>query len=77
MTEKRSLYQCANAKVLGDKIYCDKGHSFIPNLSFRDTISINLLARGKPLEYKVCQDCPDYVELGPPIPKEERGWVIK
>jgi len=63
---KRSLYQCFNAKVLGDEIYCDKGH-----------LSENILrlARGTPLELSICQTCSDYDEMGPPIPKDERGWL--
>jgi hypothetical protein len=72
---KRSLYQCFNAKVRGDRIECAKGH----NLGYKygkieDSLSIRRLIRGAPLELAVCQECPDYDEMGPPIPKEERGW---
>lgn len=67
---KRSLYQCFNARVLGEDIYCSKGHEFYRN----GGINIRRLIRGERLELTVCQDCGDYLEMGPPIPKEERGW---
>ena len=74
---KRSLYQCFNARfpIKGDRIYCDKGHSLL-RISRKDgTISVVRLARGEPLELTVCQLCRDFDELGPPVPREERGWT--
>lgn len=70
---KRSLYQCLNAKVLGDKIYCSKGHKLGGVKGGR--LDVLRLIRGEPLELSICQDCPDYDEMGPPVPKEERGWA--
>jgi len=66
----RSLYQCLNARVRIDEIYCAKGHS----LGNIPTINIRQLERGDRLEYKVCQDCPDYDHMGDKIPDSERGW---
>jgi len=74
---KRSLYQCSHARfpIKGDRIYCDKGHS-LSRISRKDgTISVVRLARGEPLELTVCQLCRDFDELGPPVPREERGWT--
>lgn len=72
---KRTLYDCFNAKVKGNTIYCAKGYS----LGKKPTgmIETTRLARGAPLVYVVCQNCPDYSEIGPPIPREERGWLKK
>ena len=66
----RSLYQCFNTKVKGEKLYCSKGHEF-PILK----TSIQALARGAPLIFSCCQNCEDYDEMGPPIPANERGWA--
>jgi len=62
---------CLNPKVCGEYIRCAKGHKLIS----MGTIHINRLARGDSLEFAVCQNCEDYSELGPPIPKHERGWL--
>lgn len=72
---KRNLYQCLNAKVLGDKIYCAKGHALFPHSDLPLVENIKRLIRGAPLELSSCQDCPDYLEMGPSIPKGERGWI--
>lgn len=70
--KKRSLYQCSHAKVLGDTIRCDMGHPL--GRKAPGTINIVRLKRGDVLELSICQACSDYDEMGPPIPKEERGW---
>jgi len=72
MQNKRSLYQCFNAKVKGNMIYCSKGYK----LGKADSrhIGIQRLILGAPLELSVCQSCADYDEMGLPVPKEERGW---
>jgi len=69
----RSLYQCFNARVLGERIHCVKGH--ILATAKDGTTPVVRLARGQPLELKICQGCPDYDEMGGPVPPEERGWV--
>ena len=71
---KRSLYQCLNAKVDtgGQKIMCAKGHKFNMNWT---GIRIQQLAIGRPLVYEVCQSCPDYVEMGPPLAPADCGWL--
>jgi hypothetical protein len=70
---KRSLYQCFNARVKGNRIYCSKGYKI--SRANDGTISVVRLARGAPLQLEICQDCADYDEMGPPVPKEERGWL--
>ena len=69
---KRSLYQCFNAKTGPAKIYCDAGY----RLSKRNDKAISMLKleRGDPLEIDICQDCPDYDEMGGSVEKEDRGW---
>jgi hypothetical protein len=68
----RSLYQCFNAKVCGDRIKCSKGR-FLG--SAKDgSLSITPLLRGMPLENVSCQACPEYDEIGPPVEKGDRGW---
>lgn len=70
--KKRSLYCCLEAKVKGDKILCAKEH---PLSRFSGgTIGVCRLQRGEPLELTVCQSCKDYLELGPPVEKDDRGW---
>ena len=73
VTIKRSLYQCSEAKVRGDRIYCAKDHPIGGKGNI--TIPLNRLTRGDPLELTVCQRCPHYRRMGPPIPPEGRGWV--
>ena len=63
----RSLYQCFHSKVKGKGIYCGKGHDL--------KVGILRLARGEPLEYAICQSCPDYEEMGPPLTEWDRGWI--
>ena len=71
--QKRSLYQCEYAKVEDSRIACDKGIELAP---WGDgSIDIKRLARGTPLELTACQTCEDYLELGPPVSKADRGWI--
>lgn len=67
--QKRSLYQCYNARCWNENIRCAKGHS-LPRMA-----SYYSLMLGKPLELSVCQACPDYDEMGPPVAPEDQGWV--
>ena len=70
---KRTLYDCSHAKVKGRCIYCDKGHPL--SLKSDDgSLNIKRLARGDLLALGVCQECPDFDSIGPPILEEERGW---
>jgi len=71
---KRSLYQCFNARCHGERIVCAKGYRLGRKA---DSISLLKLQKGAPLEYSVCQDCPDYVEMGGPVSKKDRGWERK
>ena len=70
---KRSLYQCFEAKVNGEEIYCAKKHVLDSRID-DGTISIRRLERGEPLEMTVCQKCKDYNRMGEPIPRNEMGW---
>jgi len=69
---KRSLYQCFQAKVKGDRIFCAKGHDLS---KMTGDIAVTRLVRGEPLELAVCQDCNDYDEMGGPVAPEDRGWA--
>jgi len=71
---KVSLYQCFHAKVNDQRIRCAKGHT-LDTGRVDGTISIIRLMRGLPLELTYCQTCPDFSSMGPPIPKEDRGWL--
>ena len=68
---KISLYECFNAKVMNDKIYCAKGH----HLCKLGKINLLRLKRGNSLIFKVCQNCSDFDRMGEPIPLQERGWI--
>ena len=75
-TKKRTLYECAHARVNGESIRCCKGYP----LSLRPGnghLDIRRLARGQRLAFKACQDCLDFDCIGPPVPPEERGWLKK
>lgn len=71
--EKRTLYECAHARVKDARIYCAKGHRFLSK-SQDGSVGIGRLSSGKSLSFQVCQDCPDFDEIGPPVPAKERGW---
>lgn len=71
---KRSLYECSHARVSGSLIRCRRGHRLLPRTD-DGSIDIKRLARGAPLEFKVCQKCPDFDSMGPSLPPEERGWT--
>ena len=75
-TKKRTLYECSHARVTGDYIYCRRGHP-MSSKPGNGHLDISRLARGQRLAFEVCQNCPDYDCLGPPVPPEERGWLEK
>jgi len=75
-SKKRTLYECAHARVNGDRIRCRKGHPLLVRTE-DNGIDVKRLARGEPLAYNICQRCPDYDCMGPPVPPEERGWLKK
>ena len=75
-TQKRTLYECSHAQVNGDRIYCAKGYQLLSK-SADGSIGIGRLIRGKRLAFKICQSCPDFDCMGPPVPPEERGWLKK
>lgn len=65
-----SLYECFWAKVLGSHIYCKKGYS----LGRFQRIRYRREERGDPLEFGICQHCPDFDSMGKPLDESERGW---
>ena len=72
-TKKRTLYECAHARVKGDFIYCFKSHRLrLPPGNGR--LDISRLVRGQRLAFGLCQECSDFDCMGPPVPPEERGW---
>ncbi len=73
----RSLYQCGNARVMDDHIYCKKTHSLGTNAGKNGTIDIRAVAKGRPLQVRACQFCTDFDEMGSDLPAEERGWIPK
>jgi hypothetical protein len=72
---KRSLYQCFNARVKGDKIYCAKGWPL--GVRKDGTADLIRLIRGESLELSICQDCVDFDSMGDPVAPEDRGWINK
>ena len=73
-TKKRTLYECSHARVKGESIYCRKGYKlYLP--PGKGHLNISQLAKGQRLTFKVCQSCPDFDCMGPPVPPEERGWL--
>ena len=75
-TKKRTLYECAHARVKGENIYCCKGYQLCPRPG-NGHVNIRRLARGQRLAFKSCQDCLDFDCIGPPVPPEDRGWIKK
>jgi len=75
-SKKRTLYECSHARVKGECIYCLKGYSLYLR-SGNGHVDIGRLAKGQRLAFKVCQNCPDFDCIGPPVPPEERGWLKK
>jgi len=73
-TKKRTLYECSHARVKGDCIFCFKGYSLYPR-SGNGHLDISRLARGQRLALSICQNCPAFNRMGPPVPPEERGWL--
>ncbi len=74
MKKKKTLYECSQARVKGERIYCNNGYLLSPQLG-DGTLHIRHLAEGKQLAPKVCQQCGDFDSMGPPIPEEEKGWI--
>ena len=68
-----SIYQCFNARVKYDAIYCAKRHCLGQNKE--GTVDIKRLMRGEPMELRICQLCKDFDEMGPSVSKEDRGWL--
>ena len=68
-----SLYECSHARVWGSRILCYRGRSLGPGRPDYGIDAIRL-RQGNRLALAACQGCPDFDEIGPPIPAAERGW---
>jgi len=66
----KSLYECQNAKVLGNLIYCAAGHKLN-----NQPLTLKSLSKGRPLIFEACQDCLDFDCNGEPVDRKDRGWV--
>ena len=57
---KRALYDCLNAKWPRDNeyIYCSKGHTLGTG-----AVHTRQVDREDKLIFKVCQDCPDFIDM--------------
>ena len=71
--KKRTLYECQNARVGGEHIYCREGYR-LSSRTEDGSLHIRQLERGAALALKICQECPEFDSMGSPIPKGERGW---
>ncbi len=69
-----TLYDCANARVKGECIYCDKGVSL--STDGNGTVSLDMAARGEPLVMPECQECQEFEMAAESFIKPiERGWI--
>lgn len=72
--EKRSLYDCLEAKVKDDRIRCAKGH-ILRKASTDGSAPIISLIRGAALTCSACLNCPDFnPHDGPPVAEKDKGW---
>lgn len=72
MNRHRSLYQCHEAKVVGYRIICAKGHKL--GAAADQGIPLSRMKRGEPLNCAACTGCTDFRRNGGVPPREERGW---
>lgn len=70
----RTLYECFNPKIMGNKIHCIKGHRLAK--AGDGTTSTLRWIRGEPLAFMVCQGCPDFDFMGDPVLPEDRGYAV-
>ena len=68
---KRTLYECFNAKVSSKEIYCAEGYALAKDQASLEPFH---LARGEKLAIKICQQCAEFNSMGPPVPAGEKGW---
>ena len=69
---KRTLYECGQAKVKSQRIYCAKGIAL--SREGDGSLDIRYLAEGHSLIMAVCQTCSEFKRIGRPIAEKERGW---
>jgi len=68
---KRTLYECFNAKVNSERIYCSEGY---PLAKEDGSLDPSHLEKGEKLAIKICQQCAEFDSMGPPVPADEKGW---
>jgi hypothetical protein len=68
---KRTLYECFNAKVSGKDIYCEEGYALGKG---EGSLDQSRLEQGEKLAPKICQQCAEFDSMGPPVPADEKGW---
>jgi len=73
VTKKKTLYECSHSRVLGKRLFCERGYP-LSGKSPAGSLDVKRLAQGEPLELDICQGCPDFDRMGPPVPVGERGW---
>ena len=74
--KRRTLYDCANARVNGDRVRCRNGHELSAETE-GGTVALALVARGDELALGICQRCSDFNRMGPPLSPNDRGWLGK
>ena len=74
--KKRTLYECAHARVKGQKIYCRQGYP-LSRAKADGRLDIRWLAEGRHLSMAVCQHCGDFSRLGMALTEDQRGWLKK
>lgn len=74
--KKRTLYECAHARVKGQEIYCRQGYPLSRDKA-EGSLTIQWLAEGHHLSMAVCQHCGDFSRLGMALAEDQRGWLKK
>jgi hypothetical protein len=74
--KKRTLYECAHARVKGQEIYCQRGYPLSRDKG-DGSLDIQWLAEGHHLSMAVCQHCGDFSRLGMALAEDQRGWLKK
>jgi hypothetical protein len=74
--KKRTLYECAHARVKGQDIYCCQGYPLSRDKA-DGSLTIQWLAEGHHLTMAVCQHCGDFLRLGMALAEDQRGWLKK
>ena len=74
--KKRTLYECAHARVKGQKIYCRQDYALSRDKA-DCSLDIKSLEAGRSLIMPVCQNCTEFNRIGQPVAEKDRGWRKK